>query len=64
MYIVDDFTNRDFTLDEIEEDLHNTNKDKIRFITDLYFQLVELEKSQYVEITDEKYIDELKNSVY
>ena len=64
MYIVDDFTNRDFTLDEIEEDLHNTSKDKIRFITDLYFQLVELEKSQYVEITDEKYIDELKNSVY
>lgn len=64
MYIVDDFTNRDFTLDEIEEDLHNTNKDKIRFITDLYFQLVELEKSQYIEITDENYIDELKTSVY
>ena len=35
MYIINDFTNRDFTLDEIEEDLHNTNKDNSRFITDL-----------------------------
>jgi len=64
MYKVDDFTRREIELEEDNEELSEEQKLKMNHITKLYFQLVDLEKSQYMDVPDEEFINRLNTEVY
>lgn len=64
MYKVDDFTQREIELEEDNKELSEEQKLKMNHVTKLYFQLVDLEKSQYMDVPDEEFINRLNTEVY
>jgi len=64
MYKIDDFTHREIELEEDNDELSEEQKLKMNHITDLYFQLVDLEKSQYIDIPDDEFINILNTDIY
>ena len=64
MHKIDDFTYRETELKEDNEELSEEQKIVYRRITDLYFQLVDLEKSQYMDVIDDELINKLNTDVY
>lgn len=64
MHKSNDFTYKEIEFEEAEKELTGVDKYNSKRITDLYFQIVELENSQYAEIVDEKFIDKLKTDIY
>lgn len=64
MHKIDDFTYREVEIEEDNKELSEEQKFVSRRITELYFQLVDLEKSQYKDILDEEFINKLNTDVY
>ena len=63
MYKIDDFTREEIELEENEE-VSEEQKLKLSRTTDLYFKLVELEKSQYVDVLDDDFVNKLNTDIY
>ena len=64
MHKIDDFTYREVEFEEDNEELSEEQKSAYRRITELYFQLVDLEKSQYMDVIDDEFINKLNTDVY
>lgn len=64
MYRIDDFTRGEIELEEDKDDLSKEQQLKLNHITDLYFQLVDLEKSQYTDVSDDEFINRLNTEIY
>ena len=64
MHKSDDFTNKEIEFEEAAKELPEVDKRDSKRITELYFQIVELENSQYIEIADEDFVNRLKTDIY
>lgn len=64
MHKFDDFTYKEIEFEEAAKELPEVDKSNSKLITELYFQIIDLENSQYVEIADEGFVNRLKTDIY
>lgn len=64
MHKSDDFTYKEIEFEEAEKELSEVDKSNSKRITELYFQIIDLENSQYIEIADEDFVNRLKTDIY
>jgi len=64
MHKFDDFTYKEIEFEEAAKELPEVDKSNSKLITELYFQIVDLENSQYIEIADEGFVNRLKTDIY
>ena len=64
MHKSNDFTYKENEFEEAEKELSEVDKSNSKLITELYFRIVDLERSQYTEIADEEFINKLKTDIY